>query len=309
VAADNTGASLLLIALWFGLLTGWVEALVWFVRKYFEGQHLFFMGPDFLWMVPLTNLVAFVTLGLVLSLISWRWPKLLPVWAGTSLLAFLSLFSTVLLLFPQLHAWAVLLLATGLAVQTGRLIAKHPQGFHRLVRYGVAWPVFLGRAGKGHTSHQGEREVSPSPQLSRRHFLIGAGAAIGVAAAGVRGWQWLAEHRALAALPQAKRDMPNVLLIVLDTVRAGSLSLYGYQRPTTPNLSRLAQNGVLFERAIAPAPWTLPSHASMFTGRWPHELSTGWTKPLDDTYPTLAEILSAHGYVSAGFVANLSYCS
>jgi arylsulfatase A-like enzyme len=47
----------------------------------------------------------------------------------------------------------------------------------------------------------------------------------------------------------------------------------------------------------------------MFTGRFPHELSTGFLEPLDDTYPTLAEILSAQGYLTAGFVANLAYCS
>ena len=64
----------------------------------------------------------------------------------------------------------------------------------------------------------------------------------------------------------------NVLLIVWDTVRAGNLSLYGYGRRTTPHLERLAARGVRLERAFATSPWTLPSHASLFTGRWPHEL-------------------------------------
>jgi arylsulfatase A-like enzyme len=66
---------------------------------------------------------------------------------------------------------------------------------------------------------------------------------------------------------------------------------------------------VTFTRAIAPAPWTLPSHASMFTGRWPHALSTGPWSPLDATYPTLAEYLRDRGYLTAGFVANREYCS
>jgi arylsulfatase A-like enzyme len=98
-----------------------------------------------------------------------------------------------------------------------------------------------------------------------------------------------------------------VLLLILDTVRAQSLSLYGYARPTTPNLVRMAADGVVFESAFSTAPWTLPAHASMFTGRYPHELSTGWTTGLDAKYPTLAELLTQNGYRTAGFVANQLY--
>ena len=126
---------------------------------------------------------------------------------------------------------------------------------------------------------------------------------------GLWGWRVLAEREALAQLPSASANAPNVLLIVLDTVRAQNLSLYGYARVTTPQLEQLAKTGVVFERALATAPWTLPSHASIFTGRYPYELSTDWTTPLDSTHPTLAEVFSAHGYVTAGFVANLLYCT
>ena len=75
------------------------------------------------------------------------------------------------------------------------------------------------------------------------------------------------------------------------------------------SLSRLAQRGVRFDQARAAAAWTLPSHASMFTGRWAHELSTRLDRPLDETYPTLAEYLGDHGYETAGFVANTFFCS
>ena len=64
----------------------------------------------------------------------------------------------------------------------------------------------------------------------------------------------------------------------------------------------------MFEQARSTAPWTLPSHASMMTGRWPHELSTGINHPLDGTHATLAEYLAANGYATAGFVANATYC-
>ena len=96
---------------------------------------------------------------------------------------------------------------------------------------------------------------------------------------------------------------------MLDTVRADHLSLYGYERRTSPTLERLAKRGIRFDQARATAPWTLPSHASMFTGRWPHELSTKWMCPLRGDVPTLAEYLGSLGYATAGFVGNTSYCS
>lgn len=102
---------------------------------------------------------------------------------------------------------------------------------------------------------------------------------------------------------------PNILLIVMDTVRAASVSACGYERDTTPALRALAQRSIRFERALATSSWTLPSHASMFTGRYPYELSTTWTTPLDGTHPVVAEYLSARGYRTGGFVANLLYCS
>ncbi|MDJ0864618.1 MAG: sulfatase [Myxococcota bacterium] len=62
---------------------------------------------------------------------------------------------------------------------------------------------------------------------------------------------------------------PNVLLVTLDTTRADRLGAYGYARPTTPRLDELARESVVFERAYAPSTWTLPSHASLFTGKLP----------------------------------------
>jgi arylsulfatase A-like enzyme len=118
-----------------------------------------------------------------------------------------------------------------------------------------------------------------------------------------------AEPRTLASLPPAAPGAPNVALIVLDTVRAEELSLYGYGRETTPHLARLAGAGVRFDQARSPAPWTLPSHATMLTGRWPHELSTTVERALDRTHPTLGEYLARRGYATGGFVANTYYCN
>jgi arylsulfatase A-like enzyme len=97
------------------------------------------------------------------------------------------------------------------------------------------------------------------------------------------------------------------VLIILDTVRAASLSLYGYGRPTTPHLDRLQGEATVFDRAFSVAPWTLPSHGSMFTGRYAGELSTDWRRSLDRADPTLAEVLRDRGYSTVGVVGNLRY--
>ena len=111
------------------------------------------------------------------------------------------------------------------------------------------------------------------------------------------------------ALPDARDGAPNFLLIILDTVRAASLSLYGSQVPTTPSLERWARQSAVFDWAIAPAPWTLPTHASIFTGLPPRDLSAGWTQPLDRAHRTLAEVFEERGYLTAGITANHHYTS
>ncbi|MDZ4384706.1 MAG: sulfatase-like hydrolase/transferase, partial [Nitrospirota bacterium] len=95
---------------------------------------------------------------------------------------------------------------------------------------------------------------------------------------------------------------PNIILLVLDTVRADRLSCYNYTRKTTPFLESLAEEGVTFEQAIAPAPWTLPSHVSMFTGMLPSKHGAHRDHHKFDTpYVTLAQLLSEYGYRTAGF--------
>jgi arylsulfatase A-like enzyme len=98
---------------------------------------------------------------------------------------------------------------------------------------------------------------------------------------------------------------PNILFMVLDTQRADRLSCYGYPQETSPYLDALAADATLFKSAIAPAQWTIPSHASMFTGLYPSEhqtLQSYSVLPKDLT--TLAERLSAGGYYTAGFCNN-----
>src|SRR5262249_45270161 len=124
------------------------------------------------------------------------------------------------------------------------------------------------------------------------------------------------EERAISHLPQAAPGSPNILLIVIDTLRADHLSSYEYQRATSPNIDDLARRGVLFENAIAPSSWSLPSHASLVTGRPVHEHDWGnvrqipwfgWGKSALNRLPTLGEELEQHGYRTGAFSANRLY--
>ena len=119
------------------------------------------------------------------------------------------------------------------------------------------------------------------------------------------------EHMALSKLPRASGNPPNVLLLVLDTERGDHLTSYGYDRPTTPRLAELARDGVVFEWAMSAAPTTLPSHASMMTGRMvvEHKAGVGGRRYLDERYPTIAELLRDDGYATAGFVANIYWAA
>lgn len=102
---------------------------------------------------------------------------------------------------------------------------------------------------------------------------------------------------------------PNVLLLILDTVRADALSVYGAPYETTPRLDELARTSTFFRWAMAPSSWTLPSHSSFFTGYRPSELSARWTRRLDGEKPTLAEVLRDAGWRTGGFVGNQVYAA
>ena len=100
-------------------------------------------------------------------------------------------------------------------------------------------------------------------------------------------------------------NSPDIVLIVLDTQRADRLGCYGHTRPITPNLDRFAAGGALFEQAVSPAQWTIPSHASLFTGLYPtahgvtqssHSISSG--------RPHVAQVMRQLGYETVGFCNN-----
>jgi len=108
----------------------------------------------------------------------------------------------------------------------------------------------------------------------------------------------------------SKAKLPHIILIVLDTLRADRLSCYGYPQRTTPNLDRLAQSGLLFENTITSAPWTLPSQSSLLTGRHPFQHGSTEVNPhLDDSVPTLGELLKKIGYQTTVYALDNGWLS
>jgi arylsulfatase A-like enzyme len=273
-AGRRLGAlSIVVLSVWCGLVAGLLETGVIILRKrYVDPNHFYGMSRHFTWLIPLAYCLLFLVVGLVLALIfcsGARGRRMAP-----RALAALALLPPFLVAFPRIYGAAVLLLATGVAARIVPALERRAGGFARTVRLTFPIAVCL--------------------------VMILAASCWGTD----RLKQWREESR---PFPQA--PSPNVLLIVLDTVSARHLSLLGYNRPTSPTIDELATRGICFTRAQATSSWTLPSHASMFTGRWPHELSTGWFTPLEAAFPTVAEFLGARGYATGGFAGNLAYCS
>jgi arylsulfatase A-like enzyme len=259
---------------WCGLVAGLLEVGIRVgARAANPIGRLYLLSRHFLWAAPLSNLLLFVLVGLALSLATRLSPRI-GGWMRPRLLCALTLLPALIAASPKIYpeAWSVL--ALGLAITFVPAIFR-----------------FASRA------------------LSILSWTLPAlGAVVALLAAWLYLNDWIKRER------EKNRAMPspgaaNILLVVLDTVRADHLSAYGYQRRTTPNIDRLASRGIRFDEARAAAPWTLPSHATMFTGRWPHELVTDWLTPISRKGLTLAEYLGACGYATAGFVGNVAYCS
>ncbi len=266
---------LLWLGLWFGLAVGVGELLVLALMNFGLGRYLYYISAHTVWMTPLANIVIFGVLGLLLTLgrrlrPGWITPPV-AIWAF-SLLGFIAI---AYFADDRVHDIALIVLSAGAATQATRMATARPLGFARFVKW-------------------------TTPVLA---------AGVLVATAVAEGRVRLHEDRALGGLGaidslDRSNSPPNVLLIIWDTVRAHDLSAYEYRRETTPALERLAHSGVRFDQAMSTASWTLPSHASLFTGHYPNDLNANYTTPLDDEHATLAEVMAARGYVTGGFVAN-----
>lgn len=105
------------------------------------------------------------------------------------------------------------------------------------------------------------------------------------------------------AEPINKRGKYNIILIVIDCLRADHVGCYGYKRQTTPNIDKLAARSIIFEQAFSQSNFTLPSHASLFTSKYvsSHKVDAKDTRLVDEEL-TLAEILKIYGYQTAAYV-------
>src|SRR5262249_41099471 len=107
--------------------------------------------------------------------------------------------------------------------------------------------------------------------------------------------------------PPARADARNVILYVIDTLRADHLGCYGYPRPTSPHIDAFARDAALFEHAVAQSSWTRPPPASILTGREAAAHGArALRRGLRPGVPTLAELLAARGYRTAAFVTNVN---
>ncbi len=223
--------SLLLLAIWFGIVAGLVEGvgLLLFQRINWArwGPTLHVSDP-IIWISPIVDLILFSVLTLALWAVGLLIPKVRVIQAAIALLAALTVYDW-LTVTARLSHLSCLLLAAGVGAAFSRWVANHEVATLQFVKRTLPWV---------------------------------AGVAV-VAFVGIQGGRWLREVSAVANLPPAAPDAPNVLIIVIDTLRADHLSCFGYARATSPNMDRLAAQGVLFENAISASSWTFPSHASL----------------------------------------------
>jgi arylsulfatase A-like enzyme len=272
------------IAVWFGVVAGFGEGfgLLLFQRiNWRQWARVMHVSKEILWISPVVDLGFFLLIGLAVAVVSRIFRRIPAIRVLVFLLVFLTAYDW-LMVTGHFYRRAAILFALGVAVAFGRWLRKHES-----------------------TSVDGWRTSAP--------WLV---AALALVIVGIEGGKWTNERLAVSNLPTAISGSPNVLVIVVDTLRADHLSSYGYPRATSPNIDRLARDGVLFENAIAPSSWTLPSHASLVTGRAVHEHGMGNVQPMPwlgwgnaglNALPTLGEALQKQGYRTGAFSANRIY--
>jgi len=279
-------ADFLLVGVWFGILTGLLEGagLLLFQRlNSARWGPMLHVSTPILWVSPVLDAVFFCGIALV----GWALGRAVTRLPGLKVVVFVLAGLAVydwLSLTGRFYHWSSLLFSAGVAVAVTRWMAKRETQWVSCWRKTTAWVLVAG-------------------------LLVFAK---------VEGASRLRERHDLATLPAAVPGAANVLVIVVDTLRADHLSSYGYGRSTSPAIDRMAKEGVLFENAFATCSWSFPAHVSLITGRYQFEHGMGAIPrmpvlgaavPSFHGYPTLGEALERQGYRTAGFSANRTYFS
>ena len=279
----NAG-SLLIVGLGSGIFAGLVEGagLLFFQRlNWARWGPMIHVSWGILWISPIVDVILFLFLALICSAVARFSSRFPAVRVLVFLLTFFSVYDW-LTLTGRLYHRACFLLALGVAVAFARWCGKRENTFLQFCKRTSPWILAV--------------------------WVL--------AFAGIQGGKRLQERNAVEHLPAAAPGAPNVLVIVMDTLRADHVSAYGYTRPTSPNFDRLAQQGVLFENAVSTTSWSLPSHVSLLTGRYQFEHGIGNVQPAPwlgwgrqglGGLPTFGERMEQRGYRTGAFSANRTY--
>src|SRR5579863_295617 len=268
---------ILLLSAAFGIVVGLVEGLGLLI---FHGLPWFKLNSripegvsiEILWISPVVNLLFFLALGLVFAALLRFLPRLQVLHAALFLFTFLAFVDWVGLT-GHIAVVGILALGVGFGVVISRRMFPRRAGILHAAPKVVVWGCLV----------------------TLLTFIA------------VEGGLRTRENTATAHLPVASKTAPNVLVIVVDTLRADHLSLFGYARPTSPHLDAIARQGASFEDAISTSSWTLPAHQGFLTGRYPHEQGPLREQPVNPNFPTLAEAMDNLGYRTGAFSANTDF--
>lgn len=279
----------ILLATYIGLLAGLLAGLIDGLAKIIKQSYEYFEFYQSMLQSSIVMMLAFLLLGIIMHIIirrnrSRNIMRFLTVFYPLSGIAFMSVFIIHItvknLFFPDKTLLHPTLLIIG-----------------ALITLAVA-TIYISLLVKRQESVKKALVKANKPVSSIAFFLcmfVLAGLVIDIVNVGNHNVE--SEH--------STAQGPNVILLIIDTQRADHLSLYGYHRNTSPNIDRFAQDSVVFDDAVSPSSWTIPSHASIFTGRYIGEhMANTQTQFLNPDELTIAEILKDNGYYTAGFVAN-----
>ena len=257
-----------------GLLAGIIEGLISFLRQAVQGlsEATLYHSHDALWLAPVGECLAILAFGVLIVVTTRAWRHPVSWRTVLFLLCTPALYAMVRPLRLGISPGAAWLLSLGAAAQIASAVARRASVFQRRLRLLLAGCIFC----------------------------------VATSAALLHGSRYIREGRLLHKFRAADIG-PNVVLIILDTVRPANMSLYGHEHQTTPRLEDLATESLVVDGVIAASSWTLPSHAAILTGRFAAALDVGFTSPMRQGYPTLAEILAQEGYATAAFMSNYMF--